>query len=243
MRGAFEFFGTHVPLLVQDRALNARFKAGDRDALATVFSFYAPRVVEMLGRGFSFDAGGERVRFSGYTRRFELEDVLQDVFRRAFAERARLAYDGLRPYGAYLATIARNLVIDSYTARKRELACFVIDDSTDTTSDDWASSDDPFAEHTPAPTGRPERDLMSAELRGLVQTFKGSLGEREQAIFVLRFDEALSHNAIAERTGFSVSQVKTTESKLRAALLRHLKGHGYLEHVRQGGHAVFSGEH
>ena len=37
---------------------------------------------------------------------------MQEAFRRAFEERARSAYDGLRPYRRYLLTITRNLVID-----------------------------------------------------------------------------------------------------------------------------------
>ncbi len=112
-------------------------------------------VAQLLARGFSFHASGERVRFSGYGKRFELEDVLQDVFRKAFGEKARDSYDGLRPYAAYLATIARNLVIDDYSQRKRELSLFTRDETP--ADDEWTSHDDPFADHAPQPSGRPER--------------------------------------------------------------------------------------
>lgn len=37
---------------------------------------------------------------------------MQDIFARAFAPKARLAYDGVRPYGAYVKRIAKNLMID-----------------------------------------------------------------------------------------------------------------------------------
>ena len=43
-------------------------------------------------------------------------DLVQEVFLRAFDERARLGYDGLRPYRPYLLRIAKNLRID--TARR-----------------------------------------------------------------------------------------------------------------------------
>jgi RNA polymerase sigma factor (sigma-70 family) len=224
-----------VSLLVDDRALLKRFKAGERDTLARVFSHYAPTVALLLARGFSFRAGGERVRFSGYGRRFELEDVLHDVFRKAFGEKARDSYDGLRPYAAYLATIARNLVIDDYSQRKRELSLFTREEVS--AEEEWTSHDDPFANDAPAPSGRPERDMMNAELRALVQQFKAQLDARELRIFELRFDESLSHTEIGERTSLTASQIKTTESKLRSRLVRHLKANGYFEHVRAGRHA------
>jgi DNA-directed RNA polymerase specialized sigma subunit len=62
-----------------------------------------------------------------------------------------------------------------------------------------------------------------------VAAFRATLNEREQTIFTLRFDDGLSHAAITEQTGLTASQVKTTEGKLRATLLKHLRKHGYLE--------------
>lgn len=53
--------------------------------------------------------------------------------------------------------------------------------------------------------------------------------EREQQVFALRFDEGLPHAAITDQTGLTASQVKTTEAKLRVALLKHLKRNGYLD--------------
>jgi DNA-directed RNA polymerase specialized sigma24 family protein len=40
-------------------------------------------------------------------------ELLQEVFIRAFSAKARPAYDGVRPYKSYLATIASNLMIDT----------------------------------------------------------------------------------------------------------------------------------
>jgi RNA polymerase sigma factor (sigma-70 family) len=207
--------------LSEDRALLDRFRRGERDALAVVFSHYAPHVASLLKSGFGFNAGNQRVRFGGYNRVFELEDALQETFKRAFAERARLSYDGLRPYAAYIAVIARNLVIDQYTSRRRELLHFTFDEG-----------DAPELDESGAVgTARPERDALDGELRGLVASFRADLNAREQTVFTLRFDEGLSHAAITEQTGLSASQVKTTEAKLRTSLLKHLKRHGYLDGV------------
>lgn len=50
----------------------------------------------------------------------DLEVLVQNTFVRAFSPSARAAYDGLRPFGSYLVTIARNLLIDEARARNRE---------------------------------------------------------------------------------------------------------------------------
>ena len=72
---------------------------------------------------------------------------------------------------------------------------------------------------------------MSDELRALVESFVGSLGEREREVFGLRYREALSHTEIEKRTGLSASKIKTAELRIRKSLLRHLHQNGYFEHV------------
>src|SRR5574341_691980 len=90
-----------------DRSFLDAFRRGDRAALAAVYEHYVAGVSAILRHGFAFSSGGARTRFHGYRSQFELEDILQEVFSRAFSERARLAWDGLTPYESYLAGIAR----------------------------------------------------------------------------------------------------------------------------------------
>ncbi len=205
-------------LLTSDRALLDGFRRGERDALAKVFTHYAPHVASLLKSGFGFNSGNQRIRFGGYSRVFELEDALQETFKRAFSERARVSYDGLRPYAGYIAVIARNLVIDQYTSRRRELLHFSFEEH-----------DVPETDGTSTGSARPEHEAMTRELRALLASFRAELTEREQQVFALRFDEGLSHAAITDQTGLTASQVKTTEAKLRVALLKHLKRNGYLD--------------
>ena len=101
------------------RALLRGFKAGEREALTEIYRRHADEVASLLRHGFGFEAGGQRHRFGGYGSSFELQDLLHETFRRAFEPRAREAYDGIRPYGAYVGTIARNLVLRSFRARAR----------------------------------------------------------------------------------------------------------------------------
>ena len=95
-----------------------RFRSGEREALAEVYRAYLPEVTQVLRRGFVVRSNG--LRIPGCTNRQDLADVLQEVFIRTFKREAREAYDGQRDYGAYLATVARNVVIDRYRKGARE---------------------------------------------------------------------------------------------------------------------------
>jgi len=219
-----------MSLLVDNRALLQRFRRGEAKALRQVLAHYAPLISGLLRRGFGFNVGGERIRFGGYESTFDLEDALQEVFRRAFSENARLNYDGLRPYKAYLGAIARNTVINEYQARKRKLERFAVElnDTMHVVEEEWSASDDPLAFGDSEPTGKPAKDVETIELRNLLLTFRDTLSDRERDIFGLRFEEHLSHAAITERSGISPSKIKTTEAHIRKRLLHYLREHGYL---------------
>ena len=215
-----------MTLLVENRPLLLKFREGDPAALRIVFEHYGPIVTALLRGGFSFQAGEQRVRFGGFERIFDLEDILQEVFRRAFSDGARQSYDGLRPYKAYLGAITRNAVINDYQAKRRQLDRYQIEvDAAE--SDDWSAAHDPMVAHG-AVTGQPHRDLEAAELRTLIQGFRDDLTGREREVFRLRFEEGLSHTQIEAQSGLSASKIKTSEARIKKALLRHVKRHGYL---------------
>src|SRR5262245_32688176 len=92
------------------RALLDGFRRGDGEALTQVYRLHAAEVAGYLRHGFTFAAGSEHFRFTGYTSAFELQDALHETFRRVFEPRARLGYDGVRPFGPYITMVARNLV-------------------------------------------------------------------------------------------------------------------------------------
>jgi hypothetical protein len=82
-----------------------------------VYWAYAARIAAIIRRGFNVK---NEQRVPG-VRGEQLEDLVQEVFTKAFSERARLAYDGLRDYGPFLFTIARNVVIDWARKNGREI--------------------------------------------------------------------------------------------------------------------------
>ncbi|PRQ08316.1 RNA polymerase sigma factor [Enhygromyxa salina] len=190
------------------------FKAGERAALTEVYRLHAESVALLLRHGFSFEASGTRHRFAGYGSGFELQDLLHETFRRAFEPRSRASYDGIRPYGAYVSTIARNLVLRSFRARE---VLFPLADGEHPTAATLAPIDD-------GPS--PEREVHDAEVRELVAAFLASLDPEQRRLVQLRFVDGLSQRDAAEVLGLGRQRIRTSEKQLRRALLIYLREHG-----------------
>ena len=86
--------------LAKNTKLVAAFKSGDRDAMEEVYRHYAPGVQRFLRQGFSFRSKATHCYFKGIKIDDDLGVAVQEVFRRAFEERARNAYNGINlcPY-------------------------------------------------------------------------------------------------------------------------------------------------
>lgn len=108
----------HAPcgaLLEDDPELLHRFRRGCSDALTQVYVQYRPPLRYFLQRHVTHGVLAARARW------FDFDDVIQEAFIRALSDKARAAYDGSRPFTAYLNTIARNLVRD-YLRRPEDKA-------------------------------------------------------------------------------------------------------------------------
>lgn len=214
----------------EDRPFLEAFRRGERDALDRVYREHAEEIAAILVHGFAFSSAGRPCRFQGLTSRFDIEDLLQEVFARAFHERARLSYDGLRPYGAYLAGIARAAVIDRLRSESRWQRRFQWDDGAAATAPlahDAGNATDPLAGEI-APAGDPARDIENAELVRLLQEFQDSLSADEKEVFRVRFREGKSLADVERETGRPPSKVKTLERKIRGRLLERIWESGYL---------------
>lgn len=213
-------------ILRERRALLDGFRRGDRAALLEVYRHYVPIVSRFLLRGFSFESNGRTLSFRGFRGGYEIEATLQEVFRRAFEEKARLAYNGLDPYQPYLLRIARNLVLNDLKAKQpilfryRQGGPVLLE-----------SAEGPVDELPPVPPDAADR-LEAEEVAQLVANFRASLDTRELGVFQARFEEGLAAERVAERLSLTRSQVRTTETKLRARFLEHMRSAGYLEHYR-----------
>lgn len=195
------------------RELLRGFKAGEREALTSVYRLHAQDVALLLRHGFAFESGGRRHRFVGYGSGFELQDVLHETFRRAFEPAARESYDGIRPYGGYVATIARNVVLRSFRARD---ALFPVDGQT-SEGGLLAAVD---VGHSP------ERAVHDGQVRELVASFLATLGPDERALVEARFVQGLSQRDAADTLGLGRQRIRTHEKALRRKLLEYLREHG-----------------
>jgi RNA polymerase sigma factor (sigma-70 family) len=196
-----------MPIFENNRPLLDAFRRGDRSALTEVYQFYVERVAALVRFGFTID-GPPAVQVPGV---FEPEiqcELVQEIFIRAFAEPARLAYDGLRSYRPYLMRIAKNLLIDR--ARQRIPASVSFDDADET-----------IPEH--AEFVSPEEALHWQALSAEAEAFVAGLDAEARDLVRLRFEEDCSQAEAAERMGVSRRRVRTLEARVQKGLLRHLK--------------------
>jgi RNA polymerase sigma-70 factor, ECF subfamily len=188
-----------VAFLSSDRELLAGFRAGEPAALERVYRHYAPLVAASLRRGFV------SIRFR---QPHELESAVQEVFYRAFQERARMSYDGLRPYRDFLGGIARHVVVDELRKRRRRP-----EDPIDPAT----------LEDAPDQGGTPEEALEARQASEVVEAFLLTCDDRDRRLFQLRFRDDLSQEAAAKAAGLTRIQLRRWEGKLRKRLLLHLK--------------------
>ncbi len=186
--------------LEEDRSLLDDFRRGDRAALGRVFLAYGDEVARQV----------RAARVAPH----DVESVVQDVFLKAFTPQARQSYDGLRPYGAWLNTITRNLIIDR--ARKdRRVVLLAPNDMPEVISDD-----DPRAAQE------------AGELDAVVAAWRGELDDDDARLFTARFEEARSLGQAAQALGWSEIRVRKRDTALRSGLLARLRDRGFLQDAR-----------
>lgn len=140
-----------------------------------------------------------------FAKPFEVPDLVQEVFTRAFVATRRLAYDETRDYAPYLVTIARNLLVDGARHAGREQA-------VDTTE----FADLPAAETDVEPWADPQ-------VMRLVEGYLKSLPAPLQAVHDVRYVQGLPQRDAAARIGISRQQLRTREAQIREGLAAKLR--------------------
>jgi RNA polymerase sigma-70 factor (ECF subfamily) len=197
-----------------DRALLDAFRRGDRDALGAVYYEHVDAVAALVRRGFVIESQGHR--FVPGARDLDAEhELTQEVFTRAFGERARLAYDGLRPYRPYLLRIAKNLLIDRLRLRGRDtVSVDEVPDGAD--EEDVAESGE--QDHEDA--------LHWKRLSEIAQAYLADLDEEARTFIRLRFEEERSQDEVASLMKTTRRRVRTLEDRVEVELMRRLKSLG-----------------
>ncbi len=185
------------------------FRAGDRATLAAVYRHYVGKVARVLALGFHARSANGPVHVPGLQSQTDIECGCHEVFLRAFADGARAAYDGARPYSTYLFRIARNWRIDTHRRQHRVL--LVAD----------------LPEEDAAPSPNAEQRLVDRQLATSIDAYLGGVPPRDAAYYVARYREGLSQTDAAARQGLTRIQGRLIEARLKRGLLDHLRQHGY----------------
>ena len=171
----------------------------------------------------AFRSEGRQLYFAGLSDEHDLDDIIQETFRRAFGIKARQAYDGIRPYKNYLFTIARNAVITDLTTRRRQIPvgeALMRDAPSDDLSplESWVLSQ--RAVQSENGDGQDaQQKVENLEIYGLIMGFLEALTREEEKFFRFRFLAQCSQENTAQRMGWNRARVRKLEARLRRSFL------------------------
>jgi RNA polymerase sigma-70 factor (ECF subfamily) len=184
-----------VPKGIADTALAARVAAGDGAAFELVMRRYNRRLFRIARSVLRDDA--------------DAEDALQEVYLAAY--RAIGSFRG----ESSLATWLSRLVLNHCIARRRRglrrenIVSIVADEALDDHEDDGDT---------------PDRALVRAELRSLIERKVDELPELFRTVFVLRAIEELSVEETAQLLAIPEATVRTRHFRARSLLRESLTG-------------------
>jgi RNA polymerase sigma-70 factor (ECF subfamily) len=181
-----------------DRDLVVRARGGDQDAFAEIVRCHQRRVYGVALR---------------MTRRHEVaDDIAQDTFVRAYRSLDRFELG--RPLGPWLVKIAVNLSINYLNAPARREQALYTEESPDGPAGASLSSD-PSREPLES---NPMRCLASSELARSLAGALEKLTPEHRAVLLLKVDEGLRYDDIAETLGISRGTVMSRLFRARAHL-------------------------
>lgn len=208
-----------MSIFENNRGLLERFRVGEHEVLAQVYRRYVDDVAILARRGFTTKSQGQ-VYVTGGNADQEHE-IVQETFMRAFSEKARVSYDGLRPYRPFLLRIAKNLMIDKFRERRKEGG------GNGKGVGDIDVLLESNAEFSVNDT--PDQELHWKRLGEATSEFLAGLEKEIREIVRLRFEEELSQDSVAETLQCSRRKVRSTEKRVQKQLQRYLKSRGFLE--------------
>ena len=144
------------------------------------------------------------------------EDLAQEVFLKAF--RALKTFDPERKFSSWLFKIAHNTAIDQL--RRKQLATVPLESPDEDKPDLLALLPDQNGES-------PDRALDRQNLAQAIQAAVGRLRVEYREVVILRFQQDLSYEEIAEITELPLGTVKTHLHRARKAMARHLEELGW----------------
>jgi RNA polymerase sigma-70 factor (ECF subfamily) len=202
-----------VPIFTRGDGLLERFRRGEKAALDEVYRAYVDAVVRVVSRVLQRQGG---VGAWGWrTVAADLPDLVQEVFARAFDPTTRQRFDGLRPYGPFLARIAHNVTIDYLRRMGRRVA---------------AEGEEPLDQvTTPVALTATDDGFANPETIGVVNRYLDRLTPELRQIHDVLYVRGMSQREAADALGLGRQSVRTLEAQLREGLRQELERAGHLE--------------
>lgn len=143
------------------------------------------------------------------------EDLAQEAFVKAFRNLRR--YDPQRKFSSWLFKIAHNTTIDHL--RRKRLDTVPLEATTADGTETWEVLEAPEDEG-------PERRFEQLETREAIALALDRMSPRYREILVLRFQQGLAYQEIADVTGLEMGTVKVQLHRARKRLAAELGGLG-----------------
>jgi RNA polymerase sigma-70 factor, ECF subfamily len=182
---------------VDSWAVVARAQSGDADAFAELYTEHAARIYRFINH---------RV-----PNRHVAEDLAQDVWVRALKSLAAVQYEG-KDIGAWLMTVARNLVADHFkSSAVRRSSHRNIDDLI-------AERFEPIADDDPE---REAARLVDCQrVRELILPLLPEMTDDQRRVLLLRFFEGMTLAEVADVMGKHIGAVKALQTRAVSRLAR-----------------------
>ena len=147
----------------------------------------------------------------------DAEDLAQEVFVRTFNVLDR--YNPSYPFSSWLYRITSNLCIDFIRKRRKGIVSL----------DEPVSSDEgDMPRQIASSKGDPERDLQTREMMAVLEEAVSNLPEPYRIIVILRHQEQLSYEEIADDLGIPLGTVKARIHRARNMIKDFFRDRGIL---------------
>lgn len=144
------------------------------------------------------------------------KELIQEIFIKAFSEKARHAYDGLRNYGAFLITIARNTLIDKARKHQKDALAHV-------TSSEFSEHVHIDERHMEIAQEDPVKQMHWQKCATCAQEYISSLPSELQTFVQLRFVKELPQREVAKQMTISRWKTRSFEAKIKKELKKILQ--------------------
>ena len=173
------------------------FREGKPAAVTAVYKHYLSRAEAWVRKG--LPAGGSGARVPGIKNPADQVEVVQEAFTRALAaEKARLAYDGESDYGLYLMAFVRNVAVDFYRRRWREVLVAGRDSGDPADVLAWAAAPE---------SDEPEHGYLEPRARAIVREYVAGLRDPLRAVHQAIYVDRSFQEDAAKQLNLSRDQV------------------------------------